>query len=170
MRISILCPTSPHPGPIRAVMGDLNTDYALWVGHFLYCIFCALSMRNIYSYLMHLIEPRKVFCELPSVLLVCFFSDSDEMEKTVLVSIGENRRIEALSKAVRVVFSDVLRPNQEFFLQVKHEDWGGLFIDLLGEESIANKSLINAVILQKCVDEVSLVPSCFVFSVFTVQE
>ena len=85
------------------------------------------------------------------------------MAKLVLVSIGVNVRtvsfstpassqpatiteIQALNDAIRISFEDVLQPGQEFFLQLKSEDWGGEFIDLQGTQEIADRSVVRAVI------------------------
>ena len=53
---------------------------------------------------------------------------------------------ETLIKAVQVTFADVLQPGQDFFLQVKCEEWEGAFVDLMGSQEIADRSLIRAVI------------------------
>ena len=94
----------------------------------------------------------------------------EERVKTVLVNFGENRRIvsfssvpapttdaEALAKAIKETFSDILKPEQDFFLQVKTDEsgaWGGVFIDVLKQE-IVDKAVINVVIIQKPIQEVS---------------
>lgn len=92
------------------------------------------------------------------------------MAKEVLVSIGENTRIvpfaipsssesapvvdvEGLKQATRATFEDVLQPGQDFFLQIKSEEWGGAFIDLLSNQRIAEKPIFRAVV--KTVTEVS---------------
>ena len=85
------------------------------------------------------------------------------MAKVVLVSIGENTRrvtfsipessestpvadTEALVQAIRVTFTDILQPDQNFFLQIKSKEWEGEFIDLLGNQKIPEKSIIRAVV------------------------
>ncbi len=80
----------------------------------------------------------------------------EEKTKVMLVNMGDNKRIvpflassrgddaEALSVAIQATFSDVLLPGQTFFLQLKSEEWGGAFIDLLQGE-IPDKSVIKAV-------------------------
>ena len=85
--------------------------------------------------------------------------------KKVLVSVGENRRIvsfsstpassdaEILSKAIKETFGDVLKSGQEFYIQVKNEEWGGLFLDVLDQE-IVDKAVIN-VLLKPQTREVS---------------
>ena len=89
------------------------------------------------------------------------------MEKQVIVSMGDNKRVvsfsntatsavsdaKALTQAIRASFKDILQPGQEFFLQLKSEEWGGVFLDLLGSEEIANRSVVKAVL--KPVTEVS---------------
>ena len=81
----------------------------------------------------------------------------DSAEKTVLVTVKENRRIvsfssepgstdaDVLSKAVKEVFGDVLKLNQDFFIQVKKEQWSGMFIDVL-DEDIVDKAIVNVIV------------------------
>ena len=83
----------------------------------------------------------------------------------VLVSVGENRRIvsfsstpastdaEVLSKAIKETFGDILKSDQEFFIQAKNEEWGGLFLDVLDQE-IVDKTVVN-VLLKPQTHEVS---------------
>ena len=93
------------------------------------------------------------------------------MEKRALVSVGENTRIvsfstapasrvadsipavgegDALTQAVRVSFGDILRSDQEFFLQIKNEEWGGAFVDIVGTDRSVCK-----VVLKPATSEVS---------------
>lgn len=76
------------------------------------------------------------------------------MEKTVLVCMGENKRVvhipadaeaDALIQAIRDSFKDIVQPGQEFFLQLKSEEWGGVFLDMLGQTVIADRSVVRAV-------------------------
>ena len=97
------------------------------------------------------------------------------MEKRALVSVGENTRIvsfstapasrvadsipavgegDALTQAVRVSFGDILRSDQEFFLQIKNEEWGGAFVDIVGTEEVADRSVCK-VVLKPATSEVS---------------
>ena len=85
----------------------------------------------------------------------------DATIKKVLVNVGENRRIvsfssmpastdaEALSKAVKETFCDVLKSDQQFFIQVKNEDWGRIFLDVLDQE-IVDKAVINVLVKPTC--------------------
>lgn len=83
-----------------------------------------------------------------------------EMEtptKTVLVNMGENTRVvvfatssdvndaEALAVAIKTTFADILLPNQTFFVQIKSEEWAGVFVDLL-EREIPDKSVVKAIV------------------------
>ena len=83
--------------------------------------------------------------------------DADAQIKRVLVGMGDNNRvvsfqttdsddITALSASIEDVFSDVLLPGQTFFLQVKSEEWSGVFLDLLEKAEIRDKSVIKAVV------------------------
>ena len=66
--------------------------------------------------------------------------------KTVLTIMGDNTRVvsfptsaatvdnKALTLAIKTTFSDVLLPGQTFFLKMKREEWGGVFVDMLEME------------------------------------
>ena len=85
------------------------------------------------------------------------------MEKVVLVIFGQHKRLisfstpitsplttfdaKVLKQAIQDEFADILKPGQEFFLQQKNEEWGE-FLDLKGNERIADKSTIKAVIVE----------------------
>ena len=97
-----------------------------------------------------------VFATVVSVLLLSLLQVGI-MEKMVLVSVGDNKRIvsfstpavsadtEALTEAIRVSFKDILQPGQDFFLQLKSEEWGGVFLDLLQSQEIFDRSVVNVV-------------------------
>ena len=85
--------------------------------------------------------------------------------KSVLVCMGGRNRIvsfcaadagvsdkSALTAAVRTEFGDVLLEKQDFFLQIKDEDWGGAFVELQEEQTVADKAVIEAVIVQKSIE------------------
>ena len=55
--------------------------------------------------------------------------------------------LQVLKEAIQDKFADVLQPGQGFFLQLKNEEWGE-FLDLQGDEKIAHKSTIKAVIME----------------------
>ena len=38
----------------------------------------------------------------------------------------------------------MLQPGQEFFLKVKREEWGGVFMDLQEKDELINKSVVKA--------------------------
>ena len=77
--------------------------------------------------------------------------------KTVLVNMGENTWVvtfatssdvndaEALAVAIKTTFADILLPNQTFFVQIKSEEWAGVFVDLL-EREIPDKSVVKAIV------------------------
>jgi len=94
--------------------------------------------------------------------------------KTVLVSMGDNNRVvafgrtsdvrpvdsEALTLAIKAAFSDVLLPGQTFFLQIKSEEWGGVFVDILQQAEIPDKSMIKAVVMNVQKPEIHLTTGC----------
>lgn len=75
-----------------------------------------------------------------------------------MVQMGENRRVvlfstpssgcdaEALEQAIRASFKDVLQPSQDFFLQLKSEDWGGAFLDMQKTDIVPDRSMVKAVL------------------------
>lgn len=84
-------------------------------------------------------------------------------KKQVLCCVGERRRPitysytaedsedcktewHLLTEAVRCVFQDMIPSSSHAFLQIKSEDWEGLFIDIAGTESIPNHAVIRAVV------------------------
>jgi len=81
------------------------------------------------------------------MLFICCFCAMACSMKTVLVSVGDNTQVvsfgrssastadsEALAPAIQAAFNDLLLPGQTFFLQMKCEEWGGVFVDLLEKE------------------------------------
>ena len=54
--------------------------------------------------------------------------------------------VAVLGRAIREAFKDVMRSDQEFFLQIKNQEWGGMYVDLVGTEQVANKSVCRAVL------------------------
>ena len=77
----------------------------------------------------------------------------------VLVSLGPRNRTvsvsnpstayESLKEVIRREFGDVLEPGQEFILQKKSEEWGGVFIDLCPGTIIPDRLIIKAIIDRK---------------------
>ena len=45
---------------------------------------------------------------------------------------------EALALAIKAAFSDVLLPGQTFFLQIKSEEWGGVFVDIYSNNNVVS--------------------------------
>lgn len=76
-------------------------------------------------------------------------------DKEVLVRMGENTRpvffstvitdTEPLMQAIRVTFADVLQPGQDFFLQLRRKEWDNAFVDSVGCQEVANRSVVRAV-------------------------
>lgn len=168
MRLSMLCPTPPHPGSCGATLGNLiRFDICTCpVGgefHF------KLRMRSCTWLITERLRcERTLLCYVwPSSRLALNFV---EME---LVCLNENRRVvsfstpetsavadaahttdvERLTQAIRVSFNNVLQPGQEFFLQVKNEEWEGVFLDLLEDKDVTDWAVFKAVL--KPVTEVS---------------
>ena len=88
------------------------------------------------------------------------------MEKKILVIDGYNNRIVAfttpdlsitldstpvidatvLARAIWEAFKDIMTIDQEFFLQIKNQEWGGMYVDLVGTEQVADRSVCRAVL------------------------
>ena len=92
-------------------------------------------------------------------------SAMDAPRKSVLFCMGGRNRIgssagtgvfvsdkSALTAAVRAQFGDILSEKQDFFLQIKNEDWGGAFVELLEEQNVPDKAVIEAVIVPKSIE------------------
>ena len=72
-----------------------------------------------------------------------------------MVQFGENTRVvplssvsdaKALAQAIRASFKDVLQPGQNIFLQLKSEEWGGAFLNMLETDSMPDRSVVKAVL------------------------
>ena len=80
--------------------------------------------------------------------------------KRVLVEIGNNRKpvcfvsdpaetdLTIVKKAIVSVFNIQLSESESILVQVKSEEWGGLWVDIGEEEQIADKSVLKAIICQ----------------------
>ena len=66
---------------------------------------------------------------------------------TPTTSPSKTNDVEVLKETIQDKFADVLQPGQKFFLQKKNEEWVE-FLDLQGEDRIANGSTIKAVIIE----------------------
>ena len=90
--------------------------------------------------------------------------------KTLLVSLGERRHPvafistedlhrahRALEEAIKSTFADLLSPSSQFCLQLRDDDWGEVFADLLDTQDIPNCSVVNVVRLDKNDTATSLV-------------
>ena len=56
---------------------------------------------------------------------------------------------DVVKRAIRSTFRDVLLDDDDFFLQVKDEEWAGEFVDVLPSVSIADKSVLGLKLLRK---------------------
>ena len=72
-----------------------------------------------------------------------------EGSKSVLVCIAEHRRVVCFSGdlnnlkiKVKEAFGDMIPDGANFFFQVKHEGWGGQFVDTESEKDICHKSVL----------------------------
>ena len=59
---------------------------------------------------------------------------------------GQQTERDVVMGSVRIVFIDVWLPGQEMFLQLKSEEWNGVFLDVASDQEIADKSVIKAVV------------------------
>ena len=122
---------------------------------------CAVSVRNTCKKYLWYVHGALFFVTVFLVGLSLTVDSS--MEKRVLVSVGENTRVvpfstppasdsaavgvyEALAWAIRESFKDIQRMDQGFFLQIKNDEWGGVFVDMQDGQEIADRSVVRAVL------------------------
>ena len=74
--------------------------------------------------------------------------------KTVLVCFEQWKRpvtfnggVQVLTEAMKTAFQDVLPAddNSPLVLQVKNEDWGGEFVDVIRDDDISDRSVVRTV-------------------------
>ena len=69
---------------------------------------------------------------------VCFVSDPEETDLAVI------------KRAIASVFNIELREGEDILVQIKSEEWGGLWVDLGEEERVVDKSVLKAILCQVC--------------------
>ena len=83
-----------------------------------------------------------------------------DVKAFLLVSLGENTRVvnfysqesgqqterDVVMGAVRIAFIDEVLHGQEMLLQLKSEEWNGVFLDVASDQEIADKSVMKAVV------------------------
>ena len=94
------------------------------------------------------------------MILILWIVQVKKVMKMVLVTMGENTRpvsftpslsadvtddTRALVQAIQVKFKDVLQPGQEFFMQLRSDEWGGAFLDVFGNQEVADRSVVKVV-------------------------
>ena len=91
---------------------------------------------------------KRVLVQLESFSRVVDFSPEQAMgtEQSVVTE------REFLLKEIRHVYRERISPSDKLFLQVKDEEWGGVFVDFFSDV-VPDKSIFK-VILERC-DEVS---------------
>lgn len=95
-----------------------------------------------------------------------------ETEKEVLVALGERKRPvrfqlssdpskerELLLAAIKTVFKDVLKGEEDMVLLVKSERWNGEFVELHGDMVVPSNSIVHL-----CVDNQSSAQEVFPIS------
>ena len=73
-------------------------------------------------------------------VLACF----EKRKREVIFSAGEDE-LQALIAAVKMVYNDVLPVGMKPVVQLKHEEWGGEFLDVKEGSIIPDKSVIQIV-------------------------
>ena len=75
-----------------------------------------------------------------------------EGSKSVLVLITEHRHVVCFSGdlnnlkiKVKEAFGDMIPDGTHFFFQVKHEGWGGQFVDTKSEKNICHKLVLKVI-------------------------
>ena len=75
-------------------------------------------------------------------------------EKQVLVGYFDHNRIvrfatrDQLVPSIKATFNEVIPPNEipNICIQIKSEDWGGIFIDLAPEDDVPDRSVLRVII------------------------
>lgn len=125
MHLSMICPTSPHQWWVEHMGGVLIIYPALPVG------------------ILTLPYTRDLRC-----LATCMD------QKTVLVSLSGHKRPlsvndeSQIKDGVRELFSDILPPGSDFFLQIHDESWGE-FVDLMPGQTLHDRAVIQANVIEQ---------------------
>jgi len=91
------------------------------------------------------------FCLEPAALV-----GTDQVTEQEVSAVRTER--EALLESIRRVFQEKINPYDKLTLQVKSEEWGGVFVDFFND-AVPDKSVFK-VILERC-DEVCS-PICYI--------
>ena len=88
----------------------------------------------------------------------CNVSQDMSADKKILVCFGERKRTinipgediksdeESLRTNAYEVFRDLLSPSTPIVFQLKDEEWGGEFVDLLSDQAIEDRSIVKMII------------------------
>lgn len=136
----------------------MRVDVASW------CILVYTSARVVVLFVFVV----RFCCSVRGALLAASLLVLEQ--KSVLVSVGGRSRVvsfctgvasekSTLTAAVKATFRDLLSAKQDFFLQVKDDDWGGAFVELQEDQTIPDKAVIEAVIVQKCSEVLYIIGS-----------
>jgi len=82
---------------------------------------------------------------IEKVVLVMLGDHTRMVKYRVNSSCAEDSELQRLTDAIQERFNDVLSRDDKFFIQVKNEDWGGVFIDYDGSSQIDDKSVVRVV-------------------------
>lgn len=89
-------------------------------------------------------------------VLVCF----GDRKRTISIPVGVDiSDEESLRNNAYEVFQDLLSPSIPIVFQLKDEEWGGEFVDLLSGQAIEDKSIVK-MIITKTTKKVRFVEQC----------
>ena len=99
------------------------------------------------------------------------------MKKTVLVSFSERNRpveftggMEELTVATKETFRDLLgNKDPDIFFQLRDEDWGGLFVDVVDASKIPDRSVLKAVVVKSDLVSFKYAQNCAFFFLLFLQ-
>ena len=122
MRLSMLCPTTPHPGTFGVIMGELTKKFRPIQGHL--TLSRTIRICDEYGF-------RTRGCKFNAIERAM-----ESLEIQVLVRIGPHSRVlriesqRELVPTIRRSFADVPRVVNacKLLVQIKDEDWGGEFV------------------------------------------
>ena len=85
------------------------------------------------------------------LLLIIVYAMATAAKKVLVKFEDRCRPIQFTGDDLRVEIREAFDLNQQedFFIQIKDEDWGGEFVDVSDEKNIPDKSVIKIVLLKK---------------------
>ena len=98
------------------------------------------------------------------------------VKKAVFVSFSKRNRpveftggMEELTVATKETFRDLGNKDHDIFFQLRDEDWGGLFVDVVDASKIPDRSVLKAVVVKSDLVSFKYAQSCAFFFLLFLQ-